>query len=214
MEQLMKKILLILISGLISACATTPNPDGSTTVKLSIPGLSQPKPSQPAPQEVRAESTQKASALPQMAGTPISQTALSDLFQKFPWTGANGPYYPKVAITITDWSRSDCWSADANIWSSAKKFETVKNFYVCMNKSLGAAVNGAAGLHLFFEQTQTSNSTGNVRTAGPNPPMLAYLDNAPNAQLHTSFVQQLVQETAWKPIPGQITMWVVAFKNQ
>lgn len=215
----MKKLFLTLMAGLITACSTTPNPDGSTTVKLAIPGLSQPKatPSQQSNTAAgtNAQAAQKAAAAsPPMAGTPISQTKLSNLFQAHPWGGGDKPYYPRVAVTIKDWSRSDCWLADANIWSSAKKSETVTGFTVCMNGGLGAAINGAAGVHLFFDQSQIANHTGNVRTVGPNPPMMAYLDGAPNPQLHTTFVQQLVQATGWQPVPGQVTMWIVGFKQQ
>lgn len=217
MERSMKWLFPIILFGLISACSTTPNPDGSTTVRLSLPGLSQPTASQTPqtgqPAVASAQSAPKAQALPPMPGTPISQTPLAGLFQKYPWAGDDKPYYPRVAVTIRDWSRSDCWLADASIWRSPKKSEAVTGFTVCMNGDLGAAINGAAGVHLFFDQSQISNHTGNVRTSGPNPPMMAYLDGAPNPQLHTTFVQQLVQQTGWQPVPGQVTMWIVGFKK-
>ena len=210
----MKKVSFVLISSLVFAgCTATPNQDGSTTVKLAIPGLSQPAPVAQPQQAVQKTQTLEAPKPVQMAGTPISQTSLAGLFTKNPWAGASGAYYPKVAITIKDWSRSDCWLADAIIWRSATKSEAVNNFNVCANGSLGAAINGAAGIHLFMEQSQILVHTGNLRTIGPKPPMSAYFSGAPNPEMHVKIVQQLVAETGWQRVPSQVSMWIVEFKK-
>ncbi len=210
----MRKIVLALVSGFaLVGCTTTPNQDGSTTVKLAIPGLSQPAPAAQQQQTVQPAQKIEAPKPIQMAGTPISQTSLAGIFTKNPWAGTSGAYYPKVAITFRDWSRSDCWLADAVIWRSATKSETVNNFNVCANGSLGAAINGAAGIHLFMEQSQLLEHTGNLRTVGPKPPMSAYFSGAPNPEMHVKIVQQLVTETGWQRVPSQVSMWVVEFKK-
>jgi hypothetical protein len=47
---------------------------------------------------------------------------------------------------------------------------------------VGYAVNNAANLHLFMQQTAVEHS-GNVRTVGPKPPMLAICSVLRNPRL-------------------------------
>lgn len=105
----------------------------------------------------------------------IRSTALGGIFSKHPYDGTPKTYFPRVAVTVKDWSRSDCWIATATIWWNRSRSEAVPAFSVCWGKSVGYAVNNAANLHLFMQQMAVEHS-GNVRTMGPKPPMLAIPD--------------------------------------
>ena len=63
-----------------------------------------------------------------------------------------------MAVTVTDWSRNDCWIGTATIWWSKSKSEPVPAFSVCWGQSVGYAVNNAANLHLFMQQTAVEHS--------------------------------------------------------
>jgi len=144
----------------------------------------------------------------------IKTTQLAGLFAKYPWDGTPKSYFPRVAITIVDWSRSDCWVAVATIWMNKSKSESVPPFSVCWNKSLGFAINNAANLHLFMEQSALEHS-GNLRTLGPKPPMLAVpmqtpLNEEAKQSAYTGFIEQLVVNTGWQP-GAPTNIWITNF---
>lgn len=131
--------------------------------------------------------------------------------------GSSAAPFPRVAVTVTDWSRSDCWTAKATIWWSAKKSEPVAPFAVCWSQSLGFAVNNAAGLHMFMGQT-AMNTSGNVRGDGPKPPMLAVPNNQQLGERQMQqdfpgFISQLIVSTGWEA-GGDTNMWLVGYKKQ
>lgn len=151
----------------------------------------------------------KSQALP----ASIRTTALAGLFAKYPYDGTAKSNYPRVAVTLTDWSRNDCWVAEATIWKSKTKSEAVPPFSVCLNDSLGFAVNNAANLHLFMQQSAVEHS-GNVRTIGPKPPMMTTPMKLPFGETRHSayhgFIQQLVVHTGWQP-GAPTNFWLVGF---
>jgi hypothetical protein len=118
-----------------------------------------------------------------------------------------------VAVTVTDWSRSDCWIGTATIWWSKSKSEAVPAFSVCWGQSVGYAVNNAANLHLFMQQMAVEHS-GNVRTVGPKPPMLVIPDRQPISERQQrafqGFIQQLVLDTGWQP-GAPTNLWLVGY---
>ncbi len=143
----------------------------------------------------------------------IRTTSLAGLFAKYPYDGTAKSSYPRVAVTLTDWTRNDCWVAEATIWKSKTKSEAVPSFSVCVNDSLGFAVNNAANLHLFMGQSAVEHS-GNVRTIGPKPPMMTTPMKLPFGETkyatYHSFIQQLVVDTGWQP-GAPTNFWLVGF---
>lgn len=77
----------------------------------------------------------------------IRATGLAGVFSKHPYDGTPRTYFPRVAGTVTDWSRNACWIGTATIWWSKSKSEPVPAFSVCWGQSVGYAVNNAANLH-------------------------------------------------------------------
>ncbi len=148
-----------------------------------------------------------------LAAPRVSATALAGVFAKHPYDGTPKTYFPRVAVTVTDWSRNDCWIGTATIWWSKTKSEPVPTFSVCWGQSVGYAVNNAANLHLFMQQTAVEHS-GNVRTVGPKPPMLAIPDRQPISERQQlafqGFVQQLVIDTGWQP-GAPTNLWLVGY---
>lgn len=214
-------LALALITASLSGCITTqPQADGSTRVNLSLAdALGLPK--QPAAQAATATTTTAATAKPGTASLPnvraITATSLSGIFTKYPYDGSTAAPFPRVAVTVTDWSRSDCWTAKATIWWSAKKSEPVAPFAVCWGQSLGFAINNAAGLHMFMGQS-AMNTSGNVRGEGPKPPMLAVpgnqqLGERQMQQDFPGFISQLIVSTGWEA-GGDTNMWLVGYKKQ
>jgi len=204
----------------LTACVTTqPKPDGSTIVRLSLGGPA--KVSQEATQPVAgSQSKPTAAVVPAKAESPntaaapsIRTSAIAGLFAKHPYDGTPKTYFPRAAVTVIDWSRNDCWTAAATIWWSKAKSEVVPPFSVCWGQSLGFALNNAAHMHLFMEQMAVEHS-GNVRSTGPKPPMLAIPDRQPingNQQLaFQGFIQQLVVDTGWQP-GAPTNMWLVGY---
>lgn len=212
----MKLFYLSFLSALMLAgCTATPNKDGSTTVKLNIPAFSQStvQPQSNSPITSAQPAANQNSVVSTAPGTPIAQTSLASIFSKHPWNGLAAPYFPKVAITVTDYTHADCWIADAVIWWSSSKSESVNNFTVCAHKSLGAAINSAAVLHQFMGQSQIFNQTGNLRTIGPKPPQFAINIAEQRSQGFVDFVQQLINETGWQAGPAEVSMWIVNFEK-
>jgi len=203
----------------LAGCVTTkPQSDGSTKVTLSLAdalGLPKAKPVPAvAPSTDQKASSPAANVLPvlPLAGS-IQKTNLAGIFQKHPWDGSIGAVFPRVAVTITDWSRNDCWTAQATLWSSAKKSEKIPPFSACWGTSLGFSVNNAANLHLFMQQSSMEHS-GNIRSAGPKPPMIAVPDRAPlrenQQQNYHGFIQQFALDTGWQAGPST-NVWIVGF---
>jgi hypothetical protein len=209
----------------LAGCVTTqPQADGSTKVRVSLGNFV--KPSQEAndmaggptrsQQAAKAEPAKQTASNTVPAAPSIRATALAGLFAKHPFAGTARTHYPRVAITVTDWSRSDCWTAVATVWQNKTKSESVPPFSVCWGQSLGYAVNNAANLHLFMQQSAVEHS-GNVRTIGPKPPMMAIPDRQPineSQQLaFQGFIQQLVIDTGWKP-GAPTNFWLVGYASQ
>ncbi len=224
-------IAVVMFALLVTGCTTTQQPDGSTRVAVSLGdklGLRSKEVSQSAPSPVEkvaskedAARTSAALAAP-LQGEPtrdalrtptIKSTPLAGIFAKHPYDGTPKTYFPRVAVTVTDWSRGDCWIATATIWWSKSKSEAVPNFSVCWGQSVGYAVNNAANLHLFMQQMAVEHS-GNVRTIGPKPPMLAIPDRQPITERQQlafqGFLQQLVLDTGWQP-GAPTNLWLVGY---
>lgn len=198
----------IILALSFSACVSTKQQaDGSTRVRLSTSDAGG---QNPAPQQAA-----KAPALtPAAAPAPLlSTTPLAGLFNSTART-----HYPRVALTIVEWSRADCWTAKAKIWRSKTKSENVAPFAVCFNdQPPGVAVQNTADMQLFQEQRAREHS-GKVRTEGPKAPRLAVPEQQPistdQAQSHLQpFVQQLVAGTGWKA-GAPMNFWIVGFKAQ
>ena len=221
----MSRVCFRMLAGLavvmtVTGCVTTqPQADGSTKVHLSLGGV--PKASQgnvapPPTTETRPAVIANQAKPDQSApsGDPgIRATALAGVFSKLPYDGTPKTYFPRVAVTVTDWSRNDCWVGTATIWWSKTKSELVPTFSVCWGQSVGYAVNNAANLHLFMQQMAVEHS-GNVRTVGPKPPMLAIPDRQPISERQQlafqGFVQQLVLDTGWQP-GAPTNLWLVGY---
>ncbi|BDT57230.1 hypothetical protein MasN3_07240 [Massilia varians] len=138
---------------------------------------------------------------------------LTGIFAKHPYDGTPKTYFPRLAVTVTDWSRNDCWIAVATIWWSKARSESIAPFAVCWGKSVGFAVNNAANLHLFMQQMAVEHS-GNVRTTGPKPPMLAIPERKPfgeSKQLaFQGFIEQLLLDTGWQA-GAPTNLWLVGY---
>lgn len=204
----------------MTGCVTTqPQADGSTKVHLSLGGVSKANPDNttpsPAPEARPAVVANQAKSGPSFPGNVagIRATALAGVFSKHTYDGTPKTYFPRVAVTVTDWSRNDCWIGTATIWWSKRKSEAVPAFSVCWGQSLGYAVNNAANLHLFMQQSAVEHS-GNVRSIGPKPPMLAIPDRQPISERQQlafqGFVQQLVLDTGWQP-GAPTNLWLVGY---
>lgn len=216
-----RAVATVVAALLLAACVTTqPQSDGSTKVHLSLGGPA--KVSQDRAQAVAGSQSNPTAAVEQAKATnsnaaalpSIRSTAMAGLFAKHPYDGTAKTYFPRAAVTVTDWSRSDCWTAIATIWWNMGKSEPVPPFTVCWRQSVGYAVNNAANLHLFMQQMAVKHS-GNVRSTGPKPPMLAIPDQQPineRQQLaFQGFIQQLVLDTGWKP-GAPTNLWLVGYE--
>ena len=224
-------ICLFFAAMILAGCTTTEQPDGSTRVSVSLSdklGL-QPRNAarasastpEAAPAADAARAPAPASGAGRQSDIPssapaaprVSATKLAGVFAKHPYDGTPKTYFPRVAVTVTDWSRNDCWVGTATIWWSKCKSEPVPAFSVCWGQSVGYAVNNAANLHLFMQQTAVEHS-GNVRTVGPKPPMLSIPDRQPISERQQlafqGFVQQLVLDTGWQP-GAPTNLWLVGY---
>lgn len=219
----MARILSVLcVTVALSGCVTTEErPDGSTLVRFHGSEALGLKPaagnSGNTPAQVQnAPATTNTNAAP--SAPMLSTTPLAGLFAKHPYDGTSKTFYPRVALTIVDWSRNDCWVARAKIWHSSSKSENVAPFSVCFNKqSFDSVLNSAAGMHIFVQQMALEHS-GNVRTEGPKPPMLATLDRQPmnvdrSQTTYVPFLQQIIAETGWKG-GAPTNFWIVGYNAQ
>ena len=111
------------------------------------------------------------------------------------------PYFPRVAVTVTDWSRNDCWIGSATICGASPSPNLCPPFGV-LGQSVGCVVNNAANLHLFMQQTAVEHS-GNVRTVGPKPPMLAIPDRQPISERQQLAFQGLSSNWCSTPVGSQ-----------
>jgi hypothetical protein len=225
MFELSRRILFsaFLPLSILSGCVTTQErADGSKVVRISVAeALGLRKTEQGATPQANPGNSVPPASTP-LADSPqaplLLTTPLAGLFAKHPYDGTTHTYFPRVALTIVDWSRSDCWMARAKIWWSASKSENVDRFSVCFgNQSLNFAVNNAVGLHLFAQQLAIEH-TGNVRADGPKPPMIAFPDNHPFnvdriQKTFNPFVQQLIVETGWKG-GAPTNFWIVGYNTQ
>jgi len=213
-------LLAMLVATQLAGCVTTQTqPDGSTRVRVSIADALGIKPaSSPAAPPAPASAPAPPPSTAESSVPSIRNTKLAGLFTQHPYDGTAASYFPRVAITVTDWSRNNCWNARAKIWWSPTRSEPVSMFSVCWRSSLGFALNNAAKLHMFVEQTSALEQTGNVRTEGPKPPLLAVpYDTAPGRppgdQAFSGFVEQLVVDTGWGA-GAPTNMWIVAYRKE
>ncbi len=209
----MKKVIFASI--ILAGCTVTQNPDGSQRVNISIPSLTQPAPATSSAQQNGLVPATPRAVAPQsrVSGNSISNTKLANIYRQHPWDGSDKPYFPRIAITVKQFNSGSCWVSDAVIWWSQSKSEKVSDFSVCPNNSLGAAINGAAGVHIFMGQSQPFNHTGNVRSTGPKPPQYAISMSEPTPEGFVEFTQQLLADTGWQAGPSEVTMWIVGFNK-
>ena len=134
-------ICLFFAAMILAGCTTTEQPDGSTRVSVSLSdklGL-QPRNAarasastpEAAPAADAARAPAPASGAGRQSDIPssapaaprVSATKLAGVFAKHPYDGTSKTYFPRVAVTVTDWSRNDCWIGTATIWWSKTKSE-------------------------------------------------------------------------------------------
>lgn len=202
--------LMLGFVSLLTGCVTTEQrPDGRTTVRFSPSG---------APDNAPASSSAQVPTKPMPAAPMLATSSLAGFFAKHPFDGTARTYFPRVALTITDWSRDDCWIARAKIWWSGKKSENVPPFSVCFDKqNLEFDGNTLADMDVFRRQIALQ-TTGNVRTEGPTPPMTAAVDQHPmnitRAQsTFPHFLRQVIAETGWKG-GAPTNFWIVGYGSQ
>lgn len=128
---------------------------------------------------------------PRWSGTPLRDTPLHNIFASAP-LGNCSPCYPRVAITIKDFSETllslqakpyikgvwdtpprppECVKFDARIWRSPTKREDLKDILVCngtMQKT--DKVFAKVQISKFDASFARSPHTQEVRTLGPKPP--------------------------------------------
>lgn len=214
---------VLCLSVALSGCVTTEErPDGSTLVRFhgsEALGLKPVNAGNAGNTQAQIQNAPVAANTNTVPPAPmLSTTPLAGLFAKHPYDGTSKTYYPRVALTIVDWTRNDCWVARAKIWRSSGKSENVAPFSVCFNKqSFDSVLNSAAGMHIFMQQMALEHS-GNVRTEGPKPPMLATLDRQPmnvdrSQTTYVPFLQQIIAETGWKG-GAPTNFWIVGYNAQ
>ncbi len=196
----------------LAGCVTTEQrPDGRTTVRFSPTGGSGSTSTNGSPDPVPSVPVPPAAPM-------LATTSLTGFFIKHPFDGTARTYFPRVALTITDWSRDDCWIARAKIWWSSKKSENVPPFSVCFAKQ-ALEFNGTTRADReIFERQISIQTTGNIRTEGPKPPMRASLDQHPMdmtraLQTFPYFLQQVIVETGWKG-GAPTNFWIVGYGSQ
>ncbi len=213
--RLTQLVTSLLATAILSACVTTaPRQDGSTEVRITNP-FSQTAPSAAGASTASTSTPRGAEQGRTLGLPPISATALSGLFAKHPYDGTPKSYFPRVALTVTDWSRSDCWTATAVIWWNTLRSENVPAFNVCFNdRQIGAAGAFAPALAAFMTQGPNEN-TGNVRTTGPNPPSIAVPPQHPPGkdQVFPNFIRTVIATTGWQGSAAPMNLWLVGYKN-
>lgn len=205
----------------IYGCVAKTLPNGSTQILVpsvnDILGVNQL--STPSNQEiitnypVEYQSNQINSVQSDLAQTlsnpSISTSSLAGIFTKHPYDGTHKTDFPRVAVTIIEQHSEVCWTAKAKIWWSNKKYENIKPFSVCWQRS-DFQRKDAAMYSMFVAQPSFDNS-GNIRGEGPKSPASAsalpdnMLFNGGNSSY---FVQQLIRETGWQS-GAPMNMWVI-----
>ena len=138
-----------------------------------------------------------------LVGTPIAQTNLLDFFDNNPNAVA--------ALTIKNIQRNDCWLADATLWYSSTRSETVRDVKICKSDDPSDAGKVAYNYYLFTHQTNTMGKTsGTTRTTGPVPPSSAVPGNIATQNSVKEFMGAFITHTNWQPAAGKITLWVVS----
>lgn len=114
----------------------------------------------------------------------LHDTPLAGVFQR---EGGEGSY-PRVAITITDYSDrivsrgmnptsavapNDCLIMDIVLWRSPSKSEPFKDIVYCGADGMKGFVRGMFNGN-FYMATTTERNTGSRRTTGPLPPANLY----------------------------------------
>jgi hypothetical protein len=175
--------------------------DGSLVVLNQIPGEA--PASSPASQDPNAD-------LALLPTTPLAM-----IFEKHPYDGTPATYYPKVALTVIDWSRKKCWVLRAKIWHSATKSEAVGPFGVCWGRgNFNWSLHSVEAIKPLKDQQANPNS-GNVRDDGPRAPIRALPERIGVVDLndYNDFLHTLVDATGW--LPGAPTnFWLVGFKHE
>ncbi len=194
---------------LAAGCAQTQN--GSPSVNLSMASLLNSagltKPTTPtAGQTVTQQQDQiigmQTDNMP-LVGTPIAQTNLLDFFDNNPNAAA--------ALTIKNIQRNDCWLADATLWYSSTKSETVRDVKICKSNDPNDAGKTAYNYYLFTHQANTMGKTsGTTRTTGPVPPSSAVPGNIATQNSVKEFMGAFITHTNWQPAVGKITLWIVS----
>ncbi len=153
-------------------------------------------------------------------GTPsLGQTPLVGLFAHAPFDGTPRTYFPRVSITVTDWTTTPgCWIAHATIWESAAKSNDIPAFNVCWPRggdSMATAGRLMEGDQLMnqIDSQKADAHTGNVRTAGPKAPMRGLPERYPTSVArgpYLEFLHALTLGTGW--VAGAPTnLWIVGF---
>ncbi len=153
-------------------------------------------------------------------GTPsLGQTSLAGLFARTPFDGTPRTYFPRVSITVTDWTTTPgCWIARATVWESAAKSSEVSAFNVCWPRggdAMGTANRLMEGDQLMnqVDSQKADANTGNVRTPGPKAPMRGLPERYPTSVArgpYLEFLHALTFGTGW--VAGAPTnLWIVGF---
>ena len=193
---------------LAAGCAQTQN--GSPSVNLSMASLLNSagltKPATPTASQSVTQQDQiigmQTDNTP-LVGTPIAQTNLLDFFDNNPNAVA--------ALTIKNIRRNDCWLADATLWYSSTKSETVRDVKICKSNDPNDAGKTAYNYELFKRQVNTMGKTSGItRTTGPIPPSSAVPGNIATQNSVKEFMGAFITHTNWQPAVGKITLWVVS----
>lgn len=164
----------------------------------------------------KSPDNQKEDAPAEPQAPSIVTTSLLNFFKGNPWDGRAQPAYPLVAVTIRDWSDSNCYVATAVIWHTAKKPEAIPAFSACHDPSqvsLTMAGNDGYRREMFERQLATANHTGNVRTTGPKPPISGTPRDPAfmNKRGMTQFIAELVTVTGWT-FGGGVRFWITGYE--
>lgn len=206
----MMKLKTAVISSLLLAAGCAQTQNGTPSVNLSMASLLNSagltKPATPVANQTATQQDQiigmQTDNTP-LVGTPIAQTNLLDFFDNNPNAVAS--------VTIKNIQRNDCWLADATLWYSSTKSETVRDVKICKSADPSDAGKTAYNYYLFTHQTNTMGKTsGTTRTAGPVPPSSAVPGNIATQNSVKEFMGAFITHTNWQPTVGKITLWVVS----
>jgi hypothetical protein len=205
----------ICVMSFLSGCANVQEQVNATIHGINEKAASMQPKAAPHQNQPASDPAAAAQGIVSCSSQPLSSTALAGVFAKT----SSRSSFPRVSITVTNWANSDCWEAKAKLWSSATKSQTVGIFSVPLKNTLTSSVGGAVNYQLFMRQITTSG-TGDVRTEGPRPPMLAYPSPDPfgtgqygKSQEAVAFIRELVHTTGWQP-GMSTTLWVAKFTRE